>query len=200
MATLHRPKPGFNCKFDCIFYLFRDCRPRLYGSKISWGRVWVAPVSQAIICNPEVLSLGNLSFPTFTSVGHSISTYRLSTTDRTANALGNRKELENGAFTLKDLISGSRKCIFQNYQKIHKFNIYYYWLSGHKNRGGASRRVNRMRKGWLLMDGFLDDVALIYNPALGRGKGRGESGQWKRNVKLQTAASTLWDDMWLLLQ
>lgn len=57
-----------------------------------------------------------------------------------------------------------------------------------------------MRKGWLLMDGFLDDIALIYNPALGRGKGRGESGQWKRNVKLQTAASTLWDDMWLLLQ
>ena len=48
--------------------------------------------------------------------------YRLSTMDRVIDALGNAKELENGAFTLKDLMLylGRQSIYLQNYWKIHK--------------------------------------------------------------------------------
>lgn len=55
---------------------------------------------------------------TVTSVGHLISIYRPSTMDRTIDALGNTKELENGAFTLTGLtLYLGRQNI---YWKMHK--------------------------------------------------------------------------------
>lgn len=57
------------------------------------------------------------SMATITSVGHLISIYRPSTMDRTIDALGNTKKLENGAFTLKFTLYLGRQNI---YWKIHK--------------------------------------------------------------------------------
>lgn len=86
----------------------------------------MAPVSQGVTCNPEVLPLMKLYFSvaTFTSVGHLQTLYQ----DKNIDALGNREELENGAFTLKDLTLylGKGSIYLQNCWKIHKFNIHYY--------------------------------------------------------------------------